>query len=138
MLSPESEDSSPPQDGKVDIDAMIKQFAREDGVADSNREHIFAEGVLNNLADVDDAECPICLDVMESPMIIPACMHQCCKDCIVCYLASCEERGEEPRCPTCSRGPVKVSIYLLIEGFTRLIVAAGKRSSGSGALKEGT
>lgn len=75
VLSPESENSSPPQDGKVDIDTMIKQFA-QDGTSDSNRENTFAEGVLNNLADVDDAECPICLDVMQSPMIIPTCMHQ--------------------------------------------------------------
>ena len=59
----------------VDIDAMIKQFAREDCTSVSNRDGAFAEGVLNNLAD-NDTECPICLDVMQSPMIIPACMHQ--------------------------------------------------------------
>lgn len=75
MLSPKSEDSPPPQDEKLDVDAMIKQFA-QDGTSVSNREGTFAEGVLNNLADIDDAECPICLDVMQSPMIIPACMHQ--------------------------------------------------------------
>ena len=85
VLSPESKDSSPPQDEKVDIDAMIKQFAREDGTSVSNREGAFAEGVLNNLADIDDAECPICLDVMQSPMIIPACMHQWYDGCPSIY-----------------------------------------------------
>ncbi|KAJ6541844.1 P-loop containing nucleoside triphosphate hydrolase protein [Mycena capillaripes] len=38
-----------------------------------------------------------------------------CKDCIVTYCANVEERGEEPRCPTCSRGPFKESD--LIEVF---------------------
>jgi len=52
------------------------------------------------------------LDVMETPMMISECMHQCCKDCILAHLATCEERGEEPRCPICSRGPIKASQLL--------------------------
>ncbi|KAJ7904997.1 P-loop containing nucleoside triphosphate hydrolase protein [Mycena leptocephala] len=34
-------------------------------------------------------------------------VHCSCKDCIVTYCASTEERGEEPRCPTCLRGLFK-------------------------------
>lgn len=30
-----------------------------------------------------------------------------CKECIISYLVTCTEKGEEPRCPTCSQGPVK-------------------------------
>jgi DNA repair protein RAD5 len=31
-----------------------------------------------------------------------------CRDCIVAFLANCEDKGEERRCPTCLRGPIKV------------------------------
>lgn len=30
-----------------------------------------------------------------------------CKDCIISYLVICTDKGEQPRCPTCSQGPVK-------------------------------
>jgi len=113
VLSSEYESSPPSGDGEVDINSMIRRFSKEEDTSDGSGSNAFAEGVLANLSDMDsNGECPICLDVMQSPMIIPACMHQCCKDCIVCYLASCEERGEEQRCPTCSRGPVKESDLL--------------------------
>jgi DNA repair protein RAD5 len=35
-----------------------------------------------------------------------------CKDCITSFLATCAERGEECRCPTCSQGPIKVMCIL--------------------------
>jgi len=113
-------------DGTVDIDALIKQFSgNEDGPCGKN---VFAEGILTNLGEDNHVECPICLDVMQQPMIIPACMHQwyvvspsgtypltrlrcSCKDCIVAYLATCDERYEERRCPTCQQGPIKVWFY---------------------------
>ncbi|KAG1890355.1 hypothetical protein F4604DRAFT_1709992 [Suillus subluteus] len=34
-------------------------------------------------------------------------MHQCCKECIIAYLATYMDKGEVPRCPTCSQGPIK-------------------------------
>lgn len=54
---------------------MIKKFAENE--AQSN---VFAESVL---ADLDDqaegaSECPICLDVMEIPTIVPECLHRWC------------------------------------------------------------
>ncbi|KAK7686707.1 hypothetical protein QCA50_010307 [Cerrena zonata] len=52
------------------------------------------------------------MDVMDSPMVIPQCMHQCCKDCIVAFLERCLEKGEGGRCPTCSTSPVKESDLL--------------------------
>ncbi|KAJ8489879.1 hypothetical protein ONZ45_g13407 [Pleurotus djamor] len=89
-------------DGVFDKEELAQQFTQSDGES-KNR---FAEQVLADLDKVDDAECPICFDVMDVPTVIPECMHKSCKDCIVGYLASCEEKGEQPRCPTCSRGPV--------------------------------
>ncbi|KAG9222353.1 hypothetical protein CCMSSC00406_0002688 [Pleurotus cornucopiae] len=90
-------------DGTVDKDELVQKLTEDE----SKAKNAFAEKVLAGLADEDEAECPICFDVMDVPTIIPVCMHKCCKDCIVGFLASCEEKGEVPRCPTCSRGPVK-------------------------------
>ncbi|KAG1890358.1 hypothetical protein F4604DRAFT_1710010, partial [Suillus subluteus] len=67
----------------------------------------YAESVLANLDTSNHAKCSICLDVTQTPSIIPPCMHQCCKECIISYLATCTDKGEVPRCPTCSQGPVK-------------------------------
>ncbi|CAL1694577.1 unnamed protein product [Somion occarium] len=93
----------------IDVDELIKKFTSEEG---NNNGSSFAEDVLASLGQEDRAECPICLDVMDSPMVIPQCMHQCCKDCIVAFLECCEEKGEEGRCPTCSIRPVKESDLL--------------------------
>ncbi|KAJ3814435.1 DNA repair protein RAD5 [Lentinula aff. lateritia] len=97
---------SPSGDGLVDVNEMIKKFSENE-----EQSNVFAETVL---ADLDDqaqsaTECPICLDVMEIPMIVPECLHRCCKDCITTYIATCEMKGEETKCPSCSRGPIKQS-----------------------------
>ncbi|KAI3622763.1 dna repair protein rad5 [Moniliophthora roreri] len=97
---------SPAGDGTIDINDLIKKFAEDQ---DGDATNTFAETVLANLHEDDTKECPICLDVMETPMVIPECMHQCCKDCITTYVATCEMKGEETKCPTCSRGPIKQS-----------------------------
>ncbi|TFK41996.1 DNA repair protein RAD5 [Crucibulum laeve] len=96
---------SPSGDGIVDVNDLIKRFVQDEGSEGSS--NTFAETVLANLADDDTAECPICMDVMDTPTVVPNCMHQCCKDCILAHLATCEEKGNEPRCPTCGSGPVK-------------------------------
>jgi hypothetical protein len=36
-----------------------------------------------------------------------------CKDCIVSYLETCAAKGEQGKCPTCSQGPVVVSVISL-------------------------
>ncbi|KAG6851386.1 hypothetical protein H0H93_005784 [Arthromyces matolae] len=98
---------SPAKDGTLDVNDLIQRFAHAgEGEEDSDK-RTFAEEVLAKLSDAEAEECPICLDAMEMPMIIPGCLHQCCKDCILAHLASCEERREESRCPTCSQGPIK-------------------------------
>lgn len=64
---------SPNGDGAVDVNDMIQRFAADSEAGNKNS---FAEEVLANLADAEVSECPICLDAMEIPMIIPECMHQ--------------------------------------------------------------
>ncbi|KAG5643141.1 hypothetical protein DXG03_001531 [Asterophora parasitica] len=105
---------SPGNDGAVDVNDLIRRFAENESAGEGSTKNAFAEEVLSNLADAKAEECPICLDVMETPMIIPKCMHQCCKDCILAHLSACEEKGEEGRCPTCSQGPIKANELLEI------------------------
>ncbi|OJA20678.1 HLTF/DNA helicase [Rhizopogon vesiculosus] len=101
----ETKPSGHSKDGAIDVDVLMNDISEHD--LPSGSKVAYAESVLANLDTSDDAECPICLDVMQVPSIIPTCMHQCCKECIISYLAICTERGEELRCPTCSQGPVK-------------------------------
>ncbi|KAF7347384.1 DNA repair protein RAD5 [Mycena venus] len=116
VLSSDDQRSLPEDaEGTVDVNALIKRFANDEEAGEGNA-NVFAQNALKDLqVDEADAECPMCMDVMQSPMIIPECMHRCCKDCIVTYCANMEERGEEPRCPTCMQGPFKESD--LIEVF---------------------
>ncbi|KAG1754761.1 SNF2 family N-terminal domain-containing protein [Suillus paluster] len=93
------------KDGAIDVDTLMKDISKND--LSSGSKVAYAESVLASIDTSSDAECPICLDVMQTPSIIPLCMHQCCKECIVSYLATCTDKGEVPRCPTCSQGPVK-------------------------------
>ncbi|OSD03366.1 hypothetical protein PYCCODRAFT_1366011 [Trametes coccinea BRFM310] len=101
---------APSGSNAVDVKELIERFGKGDNVAGESK--VYAEGVLANLGQEEDAECPICFDVMETPAILPNCMHQCCKDCIVAFIESCREKGEEGKCPTCSKGPVQESDLL--------------------------
>lgn len=110
-------------DSSLNVNDMIKQFAQDE---DSDQPgETYAHTVLKNLSAESDEECPICMDIMEDPVLIPVCMHKgcvlylhgealteeishSCKDCISAYLHGRAEKGEEGACPTCSRGPVKV------------------------------
>lgn len=113
---------SDPSNGVIDVDSLMDElegasatFAKE---TLQNLQHqststqaVKKEGEeqLEEEAEVEVEECPICLDVMDAPMIIPGCMHKCCKDCITSYMATCEEKGEPRKCPTCSSGPFEES-----------------------------
>ncbi|CDO73050.1 hypothetical protein BN946_scf185007.g104 [Trametes cinnabarina] len=96
--------------GTVDVNELIECFGKGENIASESR--VYAEGVLANLGQEENAECPICFDVMETPAILPGCMHQCCKDCIVAFIESCREKGEDGKCPTCLKGPVQESDLL--------------------------
>ncbi|KAJ6520356.1 RAD5-like protein [Mycena sanguinolenta] len=103
-----SDERTLPEDaeGTVDVNDLIKRFANDD--QEEGTVNVFAQNALNDIQiDEADAECPICMDIMQSPMIIPECMHRCCKECMLTCCATAEERGEELHCPTCSRGPLK-------------------------------
>jgi DNA repair protein RAD5 len=76
VLTPDDERAlSPARDGAVDVNDMIRRFAESESTGEEGK-HSFAEEVLAHLTDAEASECPICLDVMETPMIIPECLHQ--------------------------------------------------------------
>ncbi|SJL06101.1 uncharacterized protein ARMOST_09437 [Armillaria ostoyae] len=107
VLSPEEGRAlSPSGDGFIEIKDILGAFQEDEG--SSSGSNIFAQNALANLGE-DALECPICMDVMDKPMLVPECMHQCCKDCINMFIATCEEKGQEPGCPTCSRRPIKIN-----------------------------
>lgn len=65
--------------GPVDIDAMIAQFSsgtdtEEDKPSGSDNKK-FAASVLKDLKSVQDQECPLCLDTVQDPVLIPECHH---------------------------------------------------------------
>ncbi|KAF8167532.1 DNA repair protein RAD5, partial [Crassisporium funariophilum] len=97
---------SPEGDSRVDVNDLIKRFA-DSGQSSEGGPSTFAENFIANLTGDDNADCPICFNEMETTMVIPKCMHQFCKDCIVSHVEICEGRGQEANCPSCSEGPIK-------------------------------
>jgi len=72
-------ETTPPEhskDGAIDVDALMNDISEHD--PSNGSKLAYAESVLANLDISNDAECPICLDVMQTPSIIPPCMHQWC------------------------------------------------------------
>ena len=63
-------------DGSIDVNELMSRFADAEKVEEGGDKSTFAEVVLAKLANAEAEECPICLDVMETPMIISGCMHQ--------------------------------------------------------------
>ncbi|PSS29648.1 hypothetical protein PHLCEN_2v2796 [Hermanssonia centrifuga] len=110
VLSSIANEIKPEGSGSVDVNAMIKSFVSGDSL--DGKGNAFAKDVLNSLGQDENVECPICFDVMDSPMIIPGCLHKCCKDCIAAFLESCADKKEEGRCPICSYAPVRESDLL--------------------------
>lgn len=106
-----------------------------DGVTVSKTNAAFVEETLKSLDAGSGSqggegegrdECPLCLDMMETPVLIPPCMHKwcanglmvqlrvtdqsliySCKDCVVNFLETCQEQGKDGMCPICSSGPLK-------------------------------
>ena len=129
----ELEDSSTSTSGAVKLEDLVKH--ESDGVTVSKTNVAFVEETLKSLnagsgnqGDGGEGgdECPLCLDMMETPVLIPPCMHKwcddgltmrvrvtdrgrahSCKDCVVNFLETCQEQGRDGVCPICSSGPVK-------------------------------
>ncbi len=71
--------------GVIDVKDLIQKFSEGENAVGDNK--VYAEGVLANLAQEENAECPICFDVMETPAILPDCMHQWYVLVLLCNLS---------------------------------------------------
>jgi DNA repair protein RAD5 len=68
----------------LDVNNLIAQFAKGDHGDDNanGNGEAFAQNVLDDLiaaqkdTEGDSQECPICLEIMDPPMIVPKCMHR--------------------------------------------------------------
>ena len=81
----ELETSSTSADGAVKLEDLIKH--ESDGTTTSRTNAAFVEETLRSLnagsgTQGDEAEardeCPLCLDIMETPVLVPPCMHKWC------------------------------------------------------------
>ncbi|KAI0073947.1 hypothetical protein K474DRAFT_1648766 [Panus rudis PR-1116 ss-1] len=131
VISDEAKNKGKSSSDPINVDEMIKQFSEAEEGKGGNA---YAEEVLNNLGQEENPECPICFDVMDSPMVIPQCMHQCCKDCIVAFIERCKEKGEDGRCPTCSRGPITESELLEVVRSRETVKVEEDEANGSQKL----
>lgn len=62
---------SPSGDGTVQIDDIVSMIDKDDTFAERVIEHLKSKE-----ENEDSPDCPICLDVVETPMMIPRCLHQ--------------------------------------------------------------
>ena len=69
-----SETASEAGRSSLNVNDMINQFAQSENNDDSGAS--YAQSVLKNLSVDSDEECPICMDIMEEPVLIPLCMHK--------------------------------------------------------------
>jgi DNA repair protein RAD5 len=76
MQTEDGEEPSPAdsQDADISVNNIIKQWAEREENGGTGNES-YAQKVLNNLETSGAEECPICMDIMEEPMLLPACAH---------------------------------------------------------------
>jgi len=76
VLTPDDERAlSPEGDGQVSIHELVERFAK-DGPSGEGQVNTFAEDFVVKLDVDDNADCPICFNEMEIPMVIPKCLHK--------------------------------------------------------------
>ena len=67
-------DNQASRDAEIDLQGLIAQFTS--GETGNELQANFAIGVLDSLQVEDDQECPICMEVMDPPVLAPKCMHK--------------------------------------------------------------
>lgn len=63
-------------DGKnIDVDALINEFSLGVDREEVQESKAFAIGVLKDLGSIETQECPLCLDTVQDPVLVPECHH---------------------------------------------------------------
>ncbi len=52
-------------------------------------------------AEMFTADCEICADEMDSPVVLPCCQNFFCAKCILATIKSCKDKHKAPTCPMC-------------------------------------
>lgn len=75
VVDPKDQVNEPPSSLKcIEVDSLMHDVAERQTSDASNAS--FAKNVLSSLATPETDECPICLDIMETVVIIPQCLHR--------------------------------------------------------------
>ncbi|KAG8950664.1 DNA helicase rad5 [Tulasnella sp. 424] len=90
----------------INVDALIDQFSGAADGEETPESKTFAVEVLKDLKSIETQECPLCLDTVQEPVLVPDCHHTMCKECIVDLIQDQEAKGNEGFCPVCQRKPV--------------------------------
>ncbi|PWN49493.1 hypothetical protein IE53DRAFT_380504 [Violaceomyces palustris] len=98
-------------EGSEDLRRLVTRFQTR---GEGEETDAYSAQVLEQLIRAQDGEggseeedeCPICFETKMATCYLPKCMHSGCKECILSFLQGCEDREEEPSCPTCRVGPV--------------------------------
>lgn len=102
---------------------MLKEYTNSAATANSFAASQFRDlekKLMGEEADqVEEQECVLCLDVMDSRVYLP-CMHAFCKDCIMAYIEA--RAGEETLCPSC-QAPFQET------GIVEFVINRSKKSS---------
>lgn len=104
LVLPSAERAAEEPSFEAQLQELVRRFESDSASSDG-----YARGVLDHLltsAPAEEEECPFCMELKASKCFLPLCMHHGCRECLVQYLQACEDRGEEPHCPVCRRGPV--------------------------------
>ncbi|WWC89419.1 uncharacterized protein L201_004343 [Kwoniella dendrophila CBS 6074] len=86
-----------------------KSYSTSNGNGDDEIDHAYAAKVLKELGEQETTPiCDICSNEMFDEVLLP-CYHRCCQDCIVDWIGTCEDQNKPAVCPSCSKGPIKLS-----------------------------
>ena len=66
---------SPEADDKLTVNELMQRLV-ENGHSSAGAPNSFVENFVANLDTDDNPDCPICFSELETPVIIPRCMHQ--------------------------------------------------------------
>lgn len=59
----------------INVDALIDQFSGAADGEETRESKTFAVEVLKDLKSIETQECPLCLDTVQEPVLVPDCHH---------------------------------------------------------------
>ncbi|KAH9195082.1 hypothetical protein AeNC1_002928 [Aphanomyces euteiches] len=94
----------------AELNAIMQQQQKSNSTSTEEQSYIKNRILEIQEEGLDCQECPVCLEVPESPVLTP-CAHLLCKSCVVTFL---ESNGQEAGCPVC-RADVSPDQLIAIE-----------------------